>query len=93
MASMIYDSDYSTFSWLRPGVVDLYSDSHLLVNPYPCPPDVYVNKVWDPIDGAYVRWRTYAPDLQGSEYPGTSVWAAVAASFCVEHITFQRLGA
>lgn len=93
MASMIYGNDFSDSTWLRPGALDFYVESSLLVDPYPPPPDLYVNKVWDPAAAAYVRWSTYFMDKQGTLYPGPSAWGTVAASYCVETITFLRLEA
>jgi hypothetical protein len=88
---MIYESDFSLSTWYRPTAGSPYVGESLLVSPYPPPPDLFVNKVWDPIDGDYVRWETAYRDTQGAEYPGSSAWSAVAASYCIESITFRRL--
>lgn len=71
----------------RAGAEDVITGS-----PYPDLPDEFVNLVWDPIDG-YVRWRTYFIDRLGTAYPGSSAWATVAGSYCVEAIVFRRIEA
>ena len=91
MAAMIYSSSYTNAAWLRPGANSVYVSTLTEANPYPEPPDQFVNKVWDPIDGKYIRWETSFMDTQGSAYPGSSAWSNVAASYCVESITYRRL--
>lgn len=93
MASIIYGSDFTKVTWYRPDAESPYLQDSSLVDPYPPPPDLYVNKVWDPVAVAYVRWSTYYIDSTGNEYDGPSLWSVVAASHCIESITYLRLEA
>lgn len=46
----------------------------------------YVNRTYDSVAGAFVRWSTAAADTVGALYPGPGVFGATATDYCVEDI-------
>jgi hypothetical protein len=70
---------------------DSYGDYVLIQMPPGAVESSYINRVWDPLAMDYVRWVTYYIDVNGQEYPGPSLWAAVSGSYVVEAIKFGRI--
>lgn len=91
----IYGTEADLLDWDWASTLDtqVYGTSGYFIRIEPLPGDVgaqYVNRVWDPTIGNYVRWLTYYIDNGGQEYPGPSAFSAVSASYCVEAIKFGR---
>jgi len=50
----------------------------------------YINKVWDPVAGGWVRWTTDHIDHQGLEYPYPANWGSVL-HYGVERIIMENV--
>lgn len=46
-----------------------------------------VNRVWDMVPGAFVRWVTTEPDPQGVQYPGPGEFGGDTINYCLESKT------
>jgi len=50
-----------------------------------------VNKVWDTVAGAPVRWATEQIDYSGDEYPGPGVFGVQTSHYRIETVMFTRV--
>lgn len=49
-----------------------------------------VNKTWDTVAGAWVRWETESIDLGGDEYPGPGIFGVHTSDYRVETVKYTR---
>lgn len=55
------------------------------------PYEVYVNRVWDTVQGGHVAWTTVAAaDVAGAEYPGPGTFGVDTSDYCVERLSIVR---
>lgn len=47
-------------------------------------PTLTVNRVYDSVEGDFVRWRTDGPNPDGSSYPGPGVFGVDTSDYVVE---------
>jgi len=50
-----------------------------------------MNKCWDEIAGAWVRWQTLEIDHGGSYYPGPGDFSTQTQFYRIETVTFTRI--
>ncbi len=96
MAVTIYEEIIATTTWDWASAIGADGAEQVSAEVIPYPGwsgtlgSSYVNKVWDTVAGAWVRWITEFEDVGGLLYPGPGAFGADTSQYRVEAITFSE---